>query len=103
MKFGKAHQLGGRLVLTAVAGALLLSGCGGYLHQSKDSYDMYRAPQTAQSQILNPDAGKNRRVVAGLDGPAAEQVNQSYVKSFERTAETKAVQTFAGLAGISSN
>ncbi len=103
MKAHKSHQIIGRVVAIAVASPLLLAGCGGYLKQGKDMYDMYRAPQTAQAQILNPEAGKNQRVVAGLDGPAAEQVNTTYVQSFERTAETKAAQTFAGLAGISSN
>jgi len=102
MKAGKAQSMVGAFAVISAA-SLLLSGCGGYLLQSKDMYGMYRAPQTAQAQILNPEAGKNQRVVAGLDGPAAEQVNASYVNSFERTAETKAAQTFAGLAGISSN
>jgi hypothetical protein len=102
MLTGKAQSTAGGFALIAAA-SLLVSGCGGYLLQSRDMYDMYRAPQTAQAQILNPEAGKNQRVVAGLDGPAAEQVNASYVQSFERTAETKAAQTFAGLAGISSN
>jgi hypothetical protein len=90
------------LAAFAVAGSMLAPGCG-YMQQGKDVYVMYRAPEAARLQTLNPEAGKNHKVVAGLDGAAADQVNKSYVKGFERQTETKAVQTFAGLAGISSN
>ena len=102
MKNHKVFSIVGRLFVVTLVGPLAVAGCG-YLRQGKDTYEMYRAPQAAQLQKLNPEAAKNRKVVAGLHGPAAQQVEGAYVKSFERTAETKAVQTFAGLAGVSSN
>jgi hypothetical protein len=103
MEMTMKARMAGRSLGLVVAGTMLLSGCGGFLIQAKEDYWMYRAPVVAQSQILNPEAGKNRKVVAGLDGPAAEQVNHAYVQSFEREAETKAADTFSGLAGIASN
>lgn len=102
MNIGIAKRTTGRMITIAVAGALLAPGCA-YLKQSKDHFDMYRAPAAAQLQVLNPEAGENRKVVAGLDAAAADQVKAAYVRSFERQAETKAEETFAGLSGVASN
>jgi len=90
--------------LALVAGALSAAAGCGYVHSgTKDHYDMWRAPTAAHAQVLNPEAGKNRKVVAGMDGPAAEQVNKSYVKAFDREPPKKAIEGFAGLSGVSAN
>lgn len=103
METRKSYPIARPIVALAVAAPLLLAGCHGYLALPKDNYDMYRAPAAAQSQILNPEAGKNRKVVAGLDGAAAGEVTKSYTKSFEREVPKSASETFVGLSGISSN
>ncbi|MCD4820779.1 MAG: hypothetical protein K8R11_01595 [Methanococcoides sp.] len=41
-----------------------------------------------QSQILNPEAGKNLDTVVGLDGQAVENVVEKYRQGF-KTCQTK--------------
>jgi hypothetical protein len=61
------------------------------------------APAAESAQVLNPEAGKNQRAVAGLEGNVAANVNDGYVKSFEKKeAPAHAVETFVGLQGVSS-
>jgi len=77
----------------AIGAGICLGGCS-YTSGGRDYYDMYRAPAAAEAQVLNPEAGKNRKVVAGLDGPAAERVNASYTKSFEHDPIKRADEAF---------
>lgn len=44
--------------------------------------DAFRA--AVSNQVLNPEASENLRPVVGMDGPAAERVVQSYLKSFTK-------------------
>ena len=92
-----------QFALLAVAVGFAASGCGnGYLRQSRDNFHMVHTPTINQSQVLNPDAGKNRKVVAGLDGAAAANVGVAYSKSFskEQASQGRAALSFIGLQGI---
>jgi hypothetical protein len=89
-------------LLVALAAAALLGGCG-YTRQARDVYVMRAVPEMQASQTLNPDAGQNRKVVAGVDGAAAKQISESYNKSFERSAQSgKASESYSGLQGLTN-
>src|SRR4029079_16037890 len=89
-----------RMMFAALAGVTLLGGCG-YLRQSQDTFVMDDAPRIVRSQILNPDAGRNPRVVAGLDAVVAQNINESYQKSFVgQQPGQRAAMTFLGLQGV---
>lgn len=96
------HPAVAPVLLVALCGTLLSSGCGGYFRQTRDHFDFQAKPAVTRAQTLNPEAGKNRKVVAGLDGAAATQASASYVKSFERQSPGKAVESFTGLSGIAN-
>jgi len=89
------------ILIAALGCVTLLGGCG-YLRQSQDTFVMDDAPRVTKSQILNPDAGRNPRVVAGLDAAVAKNVNESYQKSFVKAdaGQQRAAMTFLGLQGI---
>jgi hypothetical protein len=93
-----------RVLAIAVTMALAVtSGCG-YLRLARDNVPMTAAPEVARLQTLNPEAGRNPKVVAGLDAQAAVKVQESYVKSFERTdTQSRAIETFAGLTGLKTD
>jgi len=40
------------------------------------------------NQILNPESAKNLEPVTGMDGEAAQAVNERYQKDFEKTSPT---------------
>jgi len=82
--------------------ASLSTGCG-YLLQARDNAVPTAVPSMRYAQTLNPEAGKNRKVVAGLDGNAAQNVSDSYANSFERKAETDSTASFQGLEGLGSD
>lgn len=88
-------------VTLALAGSL--GGCT-YLKQSRDEVVPVAVPSMREAQTLNPDAGKNRKVVAGLDGRAGAKVSEGYSKSFEKQqGQQKATESFQGMAGVSAN
>lgn len=83
----------------ALAFAATLAGCT-YLKQTREDVQPVAYESMKQNQTLNPDAGKNRKVVAGLDGRAAAKLSTSYSKSFEAAKGGKgASQTFEGITG----
>jgi hypothetical protein len=82
--------------------AALTSGCT-YLKQAREDVTPAAVPAMHAAQTLNPDAGKNRKVVAGQDGRAAAKVSESYAKSFERSSQQKAAESFQGTAGLGTN
>lgn len=97
------HRSFSLLLAAAVAGASLLAGCG-YLRHTRDNVEPKAVPAMKMAQTLNPEAGNNRKVVAGLNGAAAVKVSDAYVKSFEKTAPpARAAETFIGLSGLSGN
>ena len=85
----------------AVAAAAFGSGCG-HLRQARDHADPYAVPTVKAEQTLNPEAGKNRRVVAGLDGVAGQNVADGYAKSFVRQ-EGQSTSSFQGLEDLSAD
>lgn len=86
-----------------VAAAVATSGCG-YLRQTRDNTPPVAVPQMIAAQTLNPEAGKNRKVVTGLDGKVAQNVNEGYAKSFERQdSQKRAVEAFTGVSGLETN
>jgi len=88
------------LVLVAVLATALGSGCG-HLRQARDHADPYAVPTVKAEQTLNPEAGRNRKVVAGLDGNAAKNVETGYAKSFQRS-EGQSTAGFQGMEGLST-
>ena len=78
-------------IITAVIVAGGIIGCAQHpviQTESRLDENWGRSFEAARfNQILNPEAGKNLEPVEGLDGPAAENVMKSYVKSFERKQE----------------
>ncbi len=102
MKAQSNHRSFHLFLAATVAGAALLGGCG-YLRQAREDVRPTAVPAVQLAQTLNPEAGKNRKVVAGLDGAVAKNVDAAYVKSFEtQKGSTRAVDTFVGLSGLSS-
>lgn len=90
-------------VVLVLAATGLAGGCT-YLSQARDEVVPAAVPSMREAQTLNPDAGKNRKVVAGLDGRAGAKVSESYAKSFEKQqGQQKAVETFQGMSGVSGN
>jgi hypothetical protein len=75
MNFAGASKL-----LTAAAAVLALQACATSPTLDArfgDSVNVAKAQQT-----LNPDASKNRNVVAGMDGKAAQETMVRYRESF---------------------
>jgi hypothetical protein len=87
-------------VAGAMAASVVGSGCG-HLRQARDHADAYAVPTVIAEQTLNPEAGNNRRAVAGLDGTAAKNVGDGYAKTFVRQ-EGQSTQSFQGLDALSS-
>jgi hypothetical protein len=81
--------------------AISLSGCA-HIRQARDHVDPIAVPQMRYEQTLNPDAGKNRRAVAGLEATAAANAYDGYSKSFIRSPGTS-TQGFQGTEGLGSN
>ena len=70
-----------------IATLLIFSGCGP--RETMLSRNWGNSFESAkQSQILNPEAGKNLDPVVGLDGQAAENVVEKYTQGF-KTCQTK--------------
>jgi hypothetical protein len=89
------------VIAAAFAATALGSGCG-HLRQARDHADAYAVPTVKAEQTLNPEAGNNRKVVAGLDGSAAVNVGEGYAKSFERQ-QGQSTSGFQGLDSLSSD
>jgi hypothetical protein len=89
------------VIAAAFAATALGSGCG-HLRQARDHADAYAVPTVKAEQTLNPEAGNNRKVVAGLDGIAAQKVGEGYAKSFERQ-QGQSTSGFQGLDSLSSD
>src|ERR1700693_4054364 len=60
-----------------------------------DSVNVAKAQQT-----LNPDASKNRNIVAGMDGKAAQETMVSYRESFRSPPPPANVFTIGGRSGV---
>jgi hypothetical protein len=89
------------ILAAAFAAAVSGSGCG-HLRQARDHADPYAVPTVRAEQTLNPEAGNNRKVVAGLEGAAAKNVSDGYSKSFVRS-EGQSTKSFQGLEALSSD
>jgi N-methylhydantoinase B/oxoprolinase/acetone carboxylase alpha subunit len=84
----------------AFAAAASLGGCT-YLTQVREDVQPAAVPAMKAAQTLNPDAGKNRKVVAGLDGRAGANLSTTYAKSFEAAKGGRgASKTFEGISGV---
>jgi hypothetical protein len=100
-----SRHSGNNVLLTIFAAAFAAtaigSGCG-HLRQARDHADAYAVPTVKAEQTLNPEAGKNRKVVAGLDGKAAAKAGEGYVESFGEE-QGQSTESFQGLSGLSSD
>lgn len=95
-------KLGLRVMVCCLA-ASLSAGCA-YLNQSRDRVEPVAVPHMRHAQMLNPDAGRNQKVVSGLDANAAKHVGEAYATSFERTdAQKDSTEGFQGLQGLGSD
>lgn len=81
----------------AIMAALLFVGCG-YARQVREDVPPRAVPAARLAQTLNPDAGKNRKVVAGLDGEAAKNTGAAYAKSFGK--ESKQADPSTATSGL---
>lgn len=79
--------------------ASLSSGCG-YLMQARDHAVPTAVPAMQAAQTLNPEAGKNRKVVAGLDGTAGANVGEAYSQTFEGGERVDPNSAFQGTEGL---
>ena len=93
------HVLFPILAAALAVGTSFLGGCG-YMRQARDNVAMAAVPAAERAQTLNPEAGRNRRVVAGLDGEAAKRVSESYAKSFSPEEQKPPSVTFMGFKGV---
>jgi len=84
-------------IAVAACVASLSSGCG-YLMQARDHAEPVAVSAVIESQTLNPEAGRNQKVVAGLSGDAAQNVNDAYANSF---GASEATEGFQGVEGLS--
>lgn len=89
------------IFLAALALGIGSAGCG-HIVQVRDSVEPIAVPNMLAEQTLNPDAGHNRKVVAGLDGTAATNVAKGYSDSFKPT-EGESTTGFQGLEDLSSD
>ena len=69
-----------------IATLLIFSGCARETMLSRNWGNSFESAK--QSQILNPEAGKNIDPVVGLDGQAVENVVEKYRQGF-KTCQTK--------------
>ena len=105
MKAVNKNQL--MVVVAVLAAASLSAGCSrmGYLRQARDDFDFAAVPEMKAAQTLNPEAGRNRKVVAGLDSKVAQNIHEGYAKSFIKADATQqdAGGVFLGLKGVSND
>lgn len=95
------------VLIGILAAAALTAGCSrmSYFQQAQD-YPQYTAvPAMRAAQILNPEASKNRKVVAGLDAQVAKNIHETYAKSFIKaeSEQQRAGSVFLGLAGVAND
>lgn len=95
MKKQMNRRNAGTLALLVFAASTLGAGCT-FLTQAREDVTPVAVAQMKENQTLNPDASKNRKVVAGLDGRAAANTNTSYTKSFEVNRPTSAKEAYVG-------
>jgi len=75
-----------------IATLLIFSGCG--TRETMLSRNWGSSFESAkQSQILNPEAGKNLDPVVGLDGQAVENNMEKYRQGFKKEMSTSTCQT----------
>jgi len=95
------------VLIGIVAVAALTSGCSrlGYFEQARDSVVYTSVPQMRMAQTLNPEASKNRKVVAGLDSQVARNIHETYAKSFVKAEaeQQRAGSIFLGLQGVAND
>ncbi len=88
------------MLLVPALGVGVLAGCLA-IHTPGTDLKGSSVVAATKSQILDPGAGKDRRVVTGLDATAAKNTSEGYAKSFERQGGAdRAVDTFTGLSGV---
>mgnify|MGYP003333352066 FL=1 len=87
------------MLLMPALGVALLAGCLA-VHTARQDLKGSSVVVATKSQVLDPGAGKDRRVVTGMDATAAKNTSEGYAKSFERQGGAqRAVDTFTGLSG----
>mgnify|MGYP001141813666 CR=1 FL=1 len=80
-------------IIGLIAALSVFSGCGTFSSQRETMLDRNWGTSleaTKQSQILNPEAGKNLDPVVGLDGQAAAASMESYRKGFIKKEKQQA-------------
>lgn len=98
------HRKSGFVGLLLLAACSLSGGCT-YLTQVREDVPPVAVPAMVEAQTLNPDASRNRKVVAGLDGRAGQAVVTGYTKTFEAKRPTSAQDAYVGgtASGASTN
>jgi hypothetical protein len=76
----------GLTLIGLIATLLIFSGCARETMLNRNWGNSFESAK--QSQILNPEAGKNIDTVVGLDGQAVENVVEKYRQGF-KTCQTK--------------
>ena len=71
------------MLLMPALGVALLAGCLA-VHTARQDLKGSSVVVATKSQVLDPGAGKDRRVVTGMDATAAKNTSEGYAKSFER-------------------
>ena len=88
--------------IAVLAGLLGQSACSHMPQQVRDKVSMNSVAAARKAQTLNPSASDNRKAASGLDPSAAQQVQESYVKSFAPKKATSGNNVFLGLTGVGS-
>jgi len=96
------RAIGLRMMAVGIV-ASLSAGCG-YLIQARDHANPVAVSAMRDAQTLNPEAGRNRKAVVGLEGSAGGNVGNAYATSFV-SEETRldANEVFQGTAGLSQD
>lgn len=102
MKKQNNRRAAGTVALLAIAVSAAVGGCT-YLKQAREDVKPQAVPAMHAAQTLNPDASKNRKVVAGLDGNAAASTVKSYDKTFEANRSTSAKEAYQGGTAAGGN
>ncbi len=77
-----------------IATLLIFSGCARETMLSRNWGNSFESAK--QSQILNPEAGKNLEPVVGLDGQASENNMEKYREGFKKENSKEMTLTIQG-------
>lgn len=84
----------GLTLIGLIATLLIFSGCARETMLNRNWGNSFESAK--QSQILNPEAGKNLEPVVGLDGQAAENNMEKYRQGFKKDTSKEMALTIQG-------